>query len=71
MDAAHNALPCVTGYLADNFNPATAAVVLNEAASPIAFAGMVLRRTAKPGRRFCGGSWKRPRHHRRRLRGDF
>ena len=39
MDAAHNALPCVTGYLADNFNPSIAAVVLNEAASPIVLLG--------------------------------
>lgn len=39
MAATHNALPCVTGYLADNFNPDTAAVVLNEAAPPIVLLG--------------------------------
>lgn len=39
MAATHNALPCVTGYLADNFNPASAAVVLNEAAPPIVLLG--------------------------------
>lgn len=39
MAATHNALPCVAGYLTDNFNPTIAAVVLNEAASPIALLG--------------------------------
>lgn len=39
MATTHNAPLCVTGYLADNFNPSTSAVVLNEAATPIVLLG--------------------------------